>query len=75
MIEYQNYNKAIIVSEDGDFYCLIEYLTKQGKLAYLMIPNSRKYSALLRKFRKYFVYLDNLRKKLGKQKKAGVTFG
>lgn len=66
MIEYPNYNKAIIVSGDGDFHCLIEYLVEQGKLAYLMIPNSRKYSALLRKFRKYFVYLENLKKKLGK---------
>jgi len=49
-------------------HTMIEYLVNQGKLAYLMIPNSRKYSALLRKFRKYFVYLDNLKKKLGKQK-------
>ena len=66
MIEYPNYDKAIIVSGDGDFHCLIEYLAEQGKLAYLMIPNSKKYSALLRKFRKHFVYLDNLKKKLGK---------
>jgi len=68
MIEYLNYDKAIIVSGDGDFYCLIEYLEKQGKLGYVFIPNRRRYSALLRKFRKYFIYLDNLEKKLGKNK-------
>src|SRR3989339_126057 len=28
MIEYPNYQKAIIVSGDGDFYCLFEYLDK-----------------------------------------------
>jgi len=68
MIEYNNYDKAIIVSGDGDFHCLIEYLEKNNKLFYVMIPNHRKYSALLRKFRKYFIYIDGLEQKLGKQK-------
>jgi uncharacterized LabA/DUF88 family protein len=66
MIEYPNYEKAIIVSGDGDFHCLIEYLEKNGKLLHLVIPNPRKYSALLRKFHKYFVYIDRLESKLGK---------
>ena len=66
MIQYPNYNKAIIVSGDGDFHCLIEYLEEQGKLAYIVIPNPKKYSALLRRFRKYFVYLYDLEHKLGK---------
>lgn len=68
MIEYLNYDRAIIVSGDGDFHCLIEYLGQKKKLAHVMIPNSRKYSALLRKFRKYFVYIDSLKEKLGKNK-------
>lgn len=65
MIEYPNYDKAIIVSGDGDFHCLIEYLEKQGKLGKVLIPNNKKYSALLRKFRPYFAFLDGLDKKLG----------
>jgi len=65
MIEYPNYDKAIIVSGDGDFHCLIEYLESKDKLFKIVIPNSQKYSALLRKFHKYFVYMDNLKKKLG----------
>lgn len=28
MIEYQNYDKALIVTGDGDFYCLVDYLAK-----------------------------------------------
>jgi len=67
MIQYSNYEKAIIASGDGDFYCLIEYLIDQSKLLYLLIPNPNKYSALLRKFRKYFIYIDRLEKKLGKK--------
>ncbi len=66
MIEYPNYNKAIIVSGDGDFHCLIEYLSRQKKLLHIFIPNSNKYSALLRKFRSYFVYMNSLKEKLGK---------
>ena len=69
MIEYTNYDKAIIVSGDGDFHCLIEYLEKKGKLLHVLIPNSKKYSALLRKFRKYFQYIDVLEQKLGKKKR------
>lgn len=69
MIEYQNYNKAIIVSGDGDFYCLIEYLERQGKLFYVIIPNNRKYSALLRKFHTHFVFLNNLKSKLSRENK------
>jgi len=64
MIEYPNYDKAIIISGDGDFHCLIEYLEKQSKLLKIVIPNSRKYSALLRKYKEYFVYMNLLKKKL-----------
>lgn len=55
MIEYKNYNKAIIVSGDGDFRCLIDYLQKKQKLLKVIIPNKYSYSALLRKY-------QNLRK-------------
>ena len=66
MIEYPNYDNAIIASGDGDFHCLVEYLEERGKLARLLIPNRNKYPALLRRFRtKYIEYLDGLRQKLG----------
>ena len=68
MIEYANYKQAMIVSGDGDFHCLIEYLANHNKLFKILIPNPRKYSSLLRKFRQYFVYTHNLEQKLGKRK-------
>lgn len=49
MIEWNNYDKAIIVSGNGDFYCLIEYLNDNQKLEKIITPN-HKYSSLLRKF-------------------------
>lgn len=71
MIELKNFDKAIIVSGDGDFYCLIEYLVKKKKFDKLIIPNPNRYSALLRKFRQYFVYIHKLKAKLGQIKKRG----
>lgn len=41
MIEFSHYDKAIIVSGDGDFYCLAEYLDKKKKLAKIIVPNKK----------------------------------
>lgn len=49
MIDYNKYSKAIIVSDDGDFACLVRYLLKQDKLERVLIPNQQRYSALLKK--------------------------
>lgn len=64
MIEYPVFEKAMIVSGDGDFYCLIEYLKRQNKLLKVMIPNQYKYSSLLRKFNEDIVFMNNLKGKL-----------
>jgi len=69
MVEYPNYNKALIASGDGDFYCLIEYLKKNDKLLKLMIPDMNRYSSLLRKFASDIVYMNNLSNKLKYGKK------
>ena len=64
MIEFPNYNKAIIISGDGDYYCLVEYLEKQKKLLHVFIPNKFSHSSLLRKYHDYFIYVSDLRTKL-----------
>lgn len=69
MIEYPNYDKALIVTGDGDFYCLVEYLIKQRKLLKLMVPDESKYSSLLRKFSSDIVFMNNLKGKLEYRKK------
>lgn len=47
-----------------------EHLEKQEKLLHVLIPNPKKYSALLRRFHKYFIYIAHLEQKLGKTKKG-----
>lgn len=63
MKEMPNYAQAIVVSGDGDFYCLVEYLEKKSRLKNVMTPNW-KYSSLLKPYEKYIVRLDQKRKEL-----------
>ena len=65
MIDYSEYDKAVIVTSDGDFYCLVNYLYKNEKLVKVMSPNSIKCSILLTKAAKEkIVFMNNLRNKL-----------
>ena len=64
VIEFPNYDQAVIVTGDGDFHCLVEYLKKQGKLYRLIIPNRNKYSALLRGFASEMAFISDSRGKL-----------
>lgn len=67
MIEYNNYHKAVVVSGDGDFYCLIKYLLKNDKLKKLVIPNKTRYSSLLRVFVLSITFLNGTKNKLKKE--------
>ncbi|HAQ05817.1 TPA: hypothetical protein DCP13_03430 [Candidatus Azambacteria bacterium] len=74
MIEYPNYNKAIIVTGDGDFYCLVKYLAEKQKLESVVVPNRDKFSALL-KFkicRPYLRFMNNLKNKLEYKKEKAL---
>lgn len=74
MIEYPQYDQAIIVTGDGDFYCLVDYLNRQRKLLRLMVPNVHKYSKLLKPFaRNKLDFMNNLRKKLERIEKVSFV--
>ena len=65
MIDYDKYNKAIIVTSDGDFYSLVDHLYRNKKLEVILSPNKKKCSILLQKSAKYkIIFMDNLRQKL-----------
>lgn len=67
-IEYENFDKAVIVSGDGDFFCLYEYLSKKNKLAGIIIPNRMNESSLLRKFHNYKTFIVRDKEKLKKER-------
>lgn len=61
--EMPHYNKAIIVSGDGDFFSVIEYLKERGKLLHVMAPNYQ-YSSLLKQFDEFIIRLDQHKREL-----------
>lgn len=69
MIDYKNYDKAVIVSSDGDFYSLARYLYDNKKLLAVLSPHKKTCSSLLRKSaREKMKYLDVLEDRLAKRK-------
>jgi len=65
MIDFSNYDRALIISSDGDFYSLVKHLYQNDKLLFVMSPYIKTCSTLLKKEAKgKIVFMDNLRKKL-----------
>ncbi len=65
MIDYPDYEKAVIVTSDGDFQCLVNYLYGKEKLALVLSPNHKKCSVLLKKAaREKINFLNDLDKRL-----------
>ena len=48
MIEYLHYERAVIVTSDGDCSCLVRYLYERQKLERVLSPNRKHCSALLK---------------------------
>ncbi len=63
MKELPYYDKAVVVSGDGDFYCLVEYLSEKNKLLKLLAPNNH-YSSLYNHFEQYVSVLDKSKQEL-----------
>ena len=64
-IDISLYDQAVIVSGDGDFYCLAKYLKEKNKLKKILAPSFGSCSSLLRNItRKQVVYLNLLKNNL-----------
>lgn len=71
-LTYPQYDQAVIVSGDGDFLCLVEYLDAEGKLLKVLAPN-KKYSSLLKKYASYILVVSEMKDKLERTKKTGLA--
>ncbi len=62
VIDYydKKYNKAIIVSGDGDFTCLIKFLLNQGALERVIAPSIKRCSVFLKRSTTKIVYLESM---------------
>ncbi|MCB0309481.1 MAG: NYN domain-containing protein [Bdellovibrionales bacterium] len=72
------YDKAVIISSDGDFHGLVRFLKKKGVLKTLISP-SRNCSILLKRLNTKIVYLDEIKprlvKNVTKKKRPPLTTG
>lgn len=70
MLDYGAYDKAVLVSSDGDFYSLVAHLYAHNKLSVVLSPYVRTCSSLLKKTaREKIVYLDTVRGKISTESK------
>lgn len=65
MIQYENFDKAVIVTGDGDFHSLLDYFEKNNKLERLIVP-SGTYSSHLKKFSGKLTPIYTFKKKVEK---------
>lgn len=71
MIDYKHYDRAIIVSGDGDFHCLIKYLQEKKKLQTVLVPTDKNCSILIKKIiGGNLTLVSALKKKLQYQEKT-----
>lgn len=65
MIDINDYDRAVIVTGDGDFSCLVNHLYKEEKLRTLIVPNESRCSQFLKQAAKERIDgMQNLRKRL-----------
>ena len=64
-LELNEYDKAVVVSSDGDFYSLVQYLYNNGKLKVVLSPDIENCSNLLKQTAKEKIwFMNELREKL-----------
>lgn len=71
---YENhFDKALIITSDGDFYSLVKFLYQRSRLEILMSPYKQTCSTLLKKTAKEkIIFMDNLQHKLEYKRKSTV---
>jgi len=68
MIDLPVYDRAVLVTGDGDFACLVRYLVEVGKFGNVLAPCLSRCSSLLKKASgKQIAFMDGLQAKLGYQ--------
>jgi len=63
MKDLPSYDKAVIVSGDGDFYGLVEYLVDHKRLEKILVP-SMYFSGLFNRYKEYIERIDTHRDEL-----------
>lgn len=62
MYKQASFDKIVLVSGDGDYRMLVDFLIEENKFEKILFPNKKFSSSLYKKItRKYFDYLANIK--------------
>lgn len=65
LVEKEDFDKVIIVSGDGDYIKLVDYLVKKDKFEKILFPNEKFASSLYKKLgSEYYDYLEKNKHKI-----------
>lgn len=71
MIDFDDYHQALIVTGDGDFYCLVKHLDDHEKLLRVLAPSPHNCSSLLRVIAgKKITFVKDLESKVSYKKRT-----
>jgi len=73
MYKKENLEKIILVSGDGDYKLVIDFLIEEGRFEKVLFPNKKRASSLYKKLsNKYFASLDDkdIQNKIDKKKRV-----
>ncbi len=62
LLENNDFNQIILVSGDGDYFDLVNFLLKKDRFCKILFPNKKFASSLYKKLRsRKYDYLDNIK--------------
>lgn len=74
LIDNKNFDKIVIVSGDGDYKKVIDYLIKKNRFEKILFPNRKFSSSLYKELGdKLFDYLDNVKNQIKWEQKEKGT--
>ena len=69
LYQKEDFDKIILISGDGDYKMLVDFLIGENKFKKILFPNKKFSSSLYKKItRVYYDYLENIKNKIGKRK-------
>jgi len=75
LYKQESFNKVVLVSGDGDYKLLVEFLIEERRFEKILFPDKKFASSLYKKLgAAYFDYLENkdVRDKIGKKEKGSL---
>ena len=74
MYRQENFDKVVLISGDGDYKKLVDFLISENRFEKILFPNKKFASSLYKRItRFYYDYLDNVRHKISKKTKERGT--